>query len=164
MSAKHELNRFNLRVYGICIREDCLLITDEVRGGFPMTKLPGGGLEFGEGLEDCLRREWREELSVEIEVGKVFFVNPFLIQSAFNPRDQVICFYYQVDLLGEPEGHFATLPMDFPAGERGDLQAFRWLPLSRVDESIFTFPSDKALVRELRGLNFLPPDDQDFRR
>ena len=47
--------KFNLRVYGILIDSDRLLITDEKRGGFPMTKLPGGGLEFGEGLKECSR-------------------------------------------------------------------------------------------------------------
>ncbi|HKU18777.1 MAG TPA: NUDIX hydrolase [Candidatus Saccharimonadales bacterium] len=39
-----------------------------------MYQLPGGGWEFGEGLEDCLRREIREELGVEAnEVGQLWF-------------------------------------------------------------------------------------------
>ena len=37
-------------------------------------EVPGGGLEHGESLEDCLRREVREELGVEIlEIGKPAF-------------------------------------------------------------------------------------------
>lgn len=31
-------------------------------------QFPGGGLEFGEGVEDCLHREIREELGVDIKI------------------------------------------------------------------------------------------------
>jgi 8-oxo-dGTP pyrophosphatase MutT (NUDIX family) len=152
MSANHGITRFNLRVYGVCIQDAHLLITDEVRWGHPMTKLPGGGLEYGEGIEDCLKREWMEELEAEIEVGKVFFANPFFLRSSFNPADQVVCFYYEVKLLSEPKGHFTDIPMDFPVGQEGDLQAFRWLPIDHVNEQVFTFPSDKAVAKELKGI------------
>jgi ADP-ribose pyrophosphatase YjhB (NUDIX family) len=152
MSANHDITRFNIRVYGICIQDEHVLITDEVRWGHPMTKFPGGGLEYGEGVEDCLKREWMEELEVEIEVGDVFFANPFFLRSSFDARDQVVCIYYRVNLLGEPKGHFTTRSMDFPEDQEGDLQAFRWLPLSELGEDVFTFPSDKAVTGKLRGV------------
>lgn len=149
MSANHDITRFNVRVYGLCIQDDQLLITDEVRWGHPMTKLPGGGLEYGEGIVDCLKREWIEELEAEIEVGDVFFANPFFLRSSFDPSDQVICFYYHVKLLSEPKGHFTQIPMDFPKDQEGDLQAFRWVPIDQVNEDMFTFPSDKAVALKL---------------
>ena len=40
-----DLERFNVRVYGLCIKQGKILITDEIRGGTKMTKFPGGGLE-----------------------------------------------------------------------------------------------------------------------
>ena len=43
-------SRFNIRVYGILIQEGKILVTDEIRSGVKMTKFPGGGLEFGEGI------------------------------------------------------------------------------------------------------------------
>ena len=52
--------RYNVRVYGLMIESGRILLTDEVRGGYRMTKFPGGGHEFGEGLAEGLQREWME--------------------------------------------------------------------------------------------------------
>ena len=46
------MNQFNIRVYGLWIREGRILVTDEFRLGTFMTKFPGGALEFGEGTID----------------------------------------------------------------------------------------------------------------
>lgn len=40
-------------------------------------EFPGGKLEPGETLEECLKREWVEELGVEINVNDVFFEMDF---------------------------------------------------------------------------------------
>lgn len=144
------IDKFNVRVYGIYVQDQRLLVTDELRGGYPMTKLPGGGLEFGEGIEDCLIREWQEELEVDIEVKDLFFVNRFLLQSAFAANQQVIALYFTVKPLGPLIGHFTTTPMDFLPGE-GDKQAFRWLNLVTMTSDDFTFPTDKSLLPELKA-------------
>jgi hypothetical protein len=47
---------FNVRVYGLLFDEkNRLLVSDEFIRGNYFTKLPGGGLEFGEGTRDCLK-------------------------------------------------------------------------------------------------------------
>ena len=58
---------FNIRVYGILINDKKqILVADEyIRGGL-YTKFPGGGLEFGEGTRDCLKRELKEELGITV--------------------------------------------------------------------------------------------------
>ena len=58
---------FNIRVYGILINEkNQVLVADEyIRGGY-YTKFPGGGLEFGEGTRDCLKREFKEEMNLKV--------------------------------------------------------------------------------------------------
>jgi 8-oxo-dGTP pyrophosphatase MutT (NUDIX family) len=40
------------------------LLTKEDNGNW---ELPGGGLEFGEKPEECLRREIKEEMGLEVE-------------------------------------------------------------------------------------------------
>src|ERR1700761_2895768 len=87
---------FNVRVYGILMNDqDQVLISDEQEYGMRFTKFPGGGLEFGEGLIDGLKREFVEECDVEIEVIKHFYTTDFFVKSAFNDS-QVISVYYIV--------------------------------------------------------------------
>lgn len=56
---------------GLIFREGRLLIAQRPPGTHlaGLWEFPGGKLESGESFEDCLRRELREELGVEVEVG-----------------------------------------------------------------------------------------------
>ena len=61
---------FNVRVYGVLLDEEKrLLVSDEFIRGQYITKLPGGGLEIGEGTRDCLQREFKEETGLDVKVG-----------------------------------------------------------------------------------------------
>lgn len=63
--------------------------------------LPGGGLEHGEGLEESLRREFREEVQVEIEILPTA---PIIIPTWHSKFDDpVIIIAFEVILLGEPQ-------------------------------------------------------------
>ena len=88
---------FNIRVYGILMNDSKqVLLSDELIRGMRITKFPGGGLELGEGTRDCLRREFREEMNLEITVGEHIYTTDFYQQSAFNPDHQIISIYYFV--------------------------------------------------------------------
>ncbi len=139
------MKRFNIRVYGICLKDGRLLVTDEIRFGRKMTKLIGGGLEFGEGLADALKREWREELDMPVAVGKVVYTNPFLQASAFDPNDQIISVYFEVKPLAPFQVSFRERVFDFEREEEG-AQVFRWVSLAELSGTTFTFPIDQALV------------------
>lgn len=39
--------------------------------------LPGGHLEWGEDLKECLSREIVEELGIKPDIGKLFYINTF---------------------------------------------------------------------------------------
>ena len=56
---------------GLVFRGGKLLITQRPTGGHlaGLWEFPGGKREAGESFEDCLRRELREELGIEVEVG-----------------------------------------------------------------------------------------------
>ena len=143
-----QMNRFNIRVYGLCVVDGLILLTDEIRMGIKMTKFPGGGLEFGEGLEDGLKREWQEELQTTITVEDVFYVNPFLQPSMFKSSDQVLAIYFWVKAHTPLIGEFRNTPMDFPNDE-DDQQVFRWVSLDSLRPEDFTFPIDQHLVPKL---------------
>jgi len=139
-------SRFNIRVYGLLFNEGKVLVTDEIRLGTKMTKFPGGGLEFGEGLEDGLKREFQEELSVEIEVNELFYINEFLQISSFDNHDQLMSVYYKVSLV---EGVINTTETPFYF-ESKEPQCFRWVGLDDIMESDLTFPIDKVVLQKLK--------------
>lgn len=158
---------FNIRVYGALIFRGSLLLSDEAHKGRAFTKLPGGGLEFGEGLRDALKREFREELRLHVEVTDHLYTTDFFQRSAFNPDHQIISVYYRVvPMPGPPFGAAAggdqsetqggsdfsgrgeKLPVLQPAEND---QKLRWVPLSTLTAEHFTFPIDKKMVPKLRA-------------
>jgi ADP-ribose pyrophosphatase YjhB (NUDIX family) len=139
---------FNIRVYGIAIQERKLLISTELGGDHAFTKFPGGGLEPGEGIADCLIREWKEELNVDIGLGDLFFVNEFYQPSVFNPAQQIISFYYMVNLQTE-------IPVYKAIEKRWNkeyLVEFRWEDIHTLQIEDFTFPIDKKVFSLLSDI------------
>ena len=140
---------FNVRAYGLLINEaNQLLITDEKEYGRQFTKLPGGGLEYGEGLIDCLKREFKEECDVEIEVLNHFYTTDFFVKSAFGDA-QIISVYYTIKAISNLDICIKTTPFDFD-GEGEVLQAFRWVDMADLKPEDMTFPIDQHVVKLLK--------------
>lgn len=60
--------RFHVGVYGILINNNKILLIKKSRGAYKgMYDLPGGGIEFGEKIEEALRREFVEEAGINLE-------------------------------------------------------------------------------------------------
>ncbi|MCF8416313.1 MAG: NUDIX domain-containing protein [Crocinitomicaceae bacterium] len=138
--------KFNLRIYGLLVNE-CrqVLVSDECRNGFSFTKFPGGGLEFGEGFKAALKREFLEELNLNVEVGELFYFNDFYQASAFNPTEQLVSFYYLVETV-----NWRSILTDqhvVPLTDEGEKH--RWIPVSELDVDDFTFPIDKIVANRL---------------
>ncbi len=144
------MKNFNVRVYGIWINErEEILLSDEQIGDFKFTKFPGGGLEFGEGIKDCLIREWKEELDMDIEVGEHFYTTDFFQKSAFD-ESQIISIYYKVKAVRVPEIKFKTSAFDFKNSENPS-HAFRWEPLNTLSPNSVSLPIDKIVVALLQS-------------
>lgn len=140
-------HRFNIRVYGLLINEkNEVLITDEYRSGLFFTKFPGGGLEWGEGTRECLIREFKEELSIDIVPGELFYCTDFFVASAWKATDQLISIYYLVEYPLVNELMFDSYPL--PSREEREL--FRWLPLDQIGAHQFTFPIDQLVAEKLK--------------
>ena len=141
------MHRFNVRVYGILIDKGNLLVSDEYIKGKLITKFPGGGLEFGEGVADCLIREFKEELDLKVEIVRHFYTTDFYVTSAFNPNSQIISIYYIVKAI-EPM-KFKTSDKIFDFEKKEGAQSLRWLGLKELKESNFTFIIDKKIAEIL---------------
>ena len=139
---------FNVRVYGLLVNnQNEVLISDEQEYGIRFTKFPGGGLEFGEGLPEGLKREFLEECNAEVEITQHFYTTDFFVKSAFNDS-QVISVYYLVKNMAPLQLNFKTAVFDFD-GEGDILQAFRWVKLSALANEDFLFPADKHVAKLL---------------
>lgn len=136
------MRKFNVRIYGLLVDDTKVLITDELIGGRQITKFPGGGLEFGEGTIDCLKREFIEEMNLEIEVLSHFYTTDFFVPSAFD-ESQVISIYYFVKA--------NSMDLMDVSKFNHDKQSFKWLPLDTIDSNDFTFPIDKKVAEMLRN-------------
>src|SRR3954464_1381101 len=107
---------FNVRVYGILMDSNKrLLVSDEFIRGSYFTKFPGGGLEYGEGTRDCLKREFLEEMDLAVEVGEHLYTTDFFQRSAFHPDHQIISIYYFVRPLEDITVRLSDKLFDFDA-------------------------------------------------
>lgn len=141
---------FNVRVYGILIDEQQnLLVSDELIHGMYITKFPGGGLEYGEGTIDALKREMMEETNTAVEVLGHFYTTDFFQVSAFNPQAQVISIYYLIKALTNLHVPIKQKAFDFGEAKEEAI-SFRLIPLDIISQEQFTFPIDKKVAAMLR--------------
>lgn len=148
----HRQTKFNIRVYGILEWGSKILLSEEFLGGKCLTKFPGGGLEWGEGIVDALKREFMEELGISIAECRLFHINGHFQPSVFNPADQIISVYYRVKY-PEPESIPVKInPYEFDVREHGS-QVFRWVERQGLDPAMFYFPIDKDVAIQLKANN-----------
>jgi len=147
---------FNLRVYGILINEqNQLLVSDEYIRGMKITKFPGGGLEFGEGTRDCLKREFLEEMNLNVEVGKHLYTTDYFQLSSFNSSHQIISIYYFVNALEKITAPLRTKPFDFDDEQlkiyeqQKEIETFRFIDLDKLTIKDVSLPIDKLIVQLL---------------
>ena len=147
---------FNVRIYGILQDEQQrLLVSDEFIRGNYFTKLPGGGLETGEGTRECLKREFMEETGLEVAIGEHIYTTDFFQISAFNNRDQILAIYYKViakDLSGLTT-HLT--PFNFQPHQIADTascaEVFRWIAWEDLSAESMSLPIDKVVIDLLKG-------------
>ena len=134
------MKKFNIRVYGILINQNKeILVLDETRNGYSFTKFPGGGLEGGEGFQECLKREFEEELGLNVQVSELYYLNDDFVPSVFQPLDQLFSVYYRVSLIKETK-----------IVQKTDFEVPRWISINHIQDNDLTFPLDKRVIIKLK--------------
>lgn len=151
---------FNLRVYGVLINEKKqVLVSDEFIRGNYYTKFPGGGLELGEGTRDCLRREFKEEMDLKVEIGDHIYTTDYFQMSAFNPNHQIISIYYFAKALEEIKAPLRDKEFDFDEQQlktyesSGETETFRFIDWDDFSAESVTLPIDKIVAAMVKGNN-----------
>ncbi|MBN1415540.1 MAG: NUDIX domain-containing protein [Bacteroidales bacterium] len=151
-----EIRHFNIRVYGLIINERKeILLTDEFMLDQKMTKFPGGGLHFGEGPADCIKREACEEFGQEVEIIEHFYTTHFFQQALFYPDHQLISIYYRIRFKDPIRFRISGKPFDFPSLVNGS-QSFRWAVIASLQEEELSFPVDRYVLGLLKSTLLTP--------
>jgi len=144
---------FNFWVYGVLLGKNKeVLVSDEFIRGGRYTKFPGGGLEFGEGTRDCLKREFMEEMNLSVRVTDHLYTTDFFQMSAFNPEHQIISIYYRVEALEEIRVPLREKLFDFDEAQMevyrktGETETFRFIPWDLFSPESVTLPIDKVVA------------------
>ena len=112
----------------------------------PFWTPPGGGVEFGEGLEEALRREVKEETGVDVEVGPVRYALDFV-----RPPLHAVSFYLSCRAPAEALGA-ARLGRDPELGDRQLLRNLRWVPLDELGAiTLYPEPFASRLADDVRA-------------
>lgn len=146
------MKKFNVRVYGILLSDTKqVLVSDEYIRGAYYTKFPGGGLEFGEGTRECLKREFKEEMNLDISVGEHIYTTDIFQMSAFKPDDQLIAVYYFVKPLEAFKVPLKTLAFDYDEDQlqlytkNQQIESFRFIDWANFSADEITLPIDKIV-------------------
>ncbi len=126
---KSKRARFTVRVAGVCLRDDHVLLhTGE---GTDFWSLPGGRCEMGEPTADTLRREMEEETGLQVTVGDLLWV----MENFYTDRGKAfheLGFYYRMELPADaPSPHEQP---EFTGMEGPHSLLFRWFPLAELAE------------------------------
>ncbi len=109
------------------------LITRRTKGHLEgYWEFPGGKVRPGETLPECLRREVREELGVEVSVGEKIEAVTWRY-----PNRTLVLHFFRCGLAG---GEITP--------QEG--QAFAWVAPDELEDYSFP-PADASLIRRLRG-------------
>jgi 8-oxo-dGTP diphosphatase len=148
------MSHITVRVYGILIDPiHGLLVSDEFIRGDYFTKLPGGGLEFGEGTRDCLVREFKEETGLDVTIGEHIYTTDFYQPSAFRAGDQILSIYYRVNPISLAPLKTRVNAFDFKpeeiADKNGQAEHTRWIALNDLSEGAMSLPIDKIVINKI---------------
>src|SRR3989338_11686814 len=104
-------------------RGETLLLKRKSRNEIGKWCKPGGTVEYGETVEDAVRREIKEEFGVEIELLEPLgFTNLFLPEE----KEHWVAFHYLARIVkGEPKNM-----------EPEKIEEIRWFPLDKLPENI----------------------------
>lgn len=137
---------FNVRVYALLEHNGKVLVMHEPFQGKLIYKFPGGGLEFGEGTKDCLVREFKEELNLDVEITSHFYTQDFFVLNAFDPTEQVLLIYYKVTITDKTLANLKILD--------ADIEELLWIEPKQLKATKFTLEADKVVVDLYKKENF----------
>lgn len=82
-------NKLRIRACGLCYREDSILLVKHDIDGEILWAPPGGGVEFGESIENSIIREFKEECNLDVIPDQFLFFTEYIS----HPLHSIELFY-----------------------------------------------------------------------
>lgn len=124
-----------IRVCGILNKGDGLLFVKHIKKEKEYWLLPGGGVDYGETFQESLKREFKEEVNLEIEVKEMLFVSEAI---APDMSRHIVNMYFEVEQIGG----------ELKLGEEERLKEAGYIKISDFDDYII-YPNIKKQLKEL---------------
>lgn len=121
------------------VKDGKVLALHEEYVGENLLKFPGGGLEYNEGVLDCVKRELQEELNIEVKNVEHLYTQEDFLVSKFRNNEQLLSIYYLVEMVDEND----LMIMDTC------IEKLEWIPLD-IEENPFLLPIDKIAFEKLK--------------
>ena len=133
------IDKINVRVYATIVKDNKVLVLHEEYVGEQLMKFPGGGLEFGESVLECVQRELDEELNIKVKNIEHLYTQENFLVSKFRNSEQLLTIYYLAEIIDENE----LLILD-PC-----IDKIEWVSLE-TEENPFPLPIDKIVFDVLK--------------
>lgn len=139
--------RLRVRVCGICIKDDKLLLVkhEHTIGNKAFWAPPGGGLSYGETMHDCLKREMLEETGLNVKIDRFLFTNEFL-----HPPLHAVEFFFEVSIT---DGELETGSDPEVTAAQQLIQKVQWLSIK--DILAIPLPDKHRVLQHLISLDDL---------
>lgn len=147
-----EENHSRIRVGGVIIKDDKILLMERIKPNTEYFVLPGGGMEVGEDVETALKREIKEELNFDILKWQPFITLENEFQEAYGGRhggNQREIYFLIEDYIGE-------MKVGGPEREKmNDQNIYQpvWMDLSKIKDLQNLYPKDLSniLLKRMSG-------------
>lgn len=128
-------HQLRVRVCGLLVESEAILLTkihSPVNDKLVWSP-PGGAIRFGESMAEALKREFREETRLRVEILQLLHINE-LVRPPFHALE---CYFEVKRTGGTPElGSDPEL-----AGEQQKLIDLQWIPIAKLSDIQFVPPS-----------------------
>jgi len=151
LALRENTNHITIRIYGLLLNQNKqVLVIKERTPELEFIKFPGGGLEFGEGPIECIKREFIEETGIEVDVIKHFYTTDFFQRSFFQANIQIMAIYY---LLSAKNGVYDihSLAESNKSDSIAEIIDMFWVDLNNFDQDMLNFPIDKKVLKLLKN-------------
>jgi 8-oxo-dGTP diphosphatase len=127
-----------IRVSGLIIINDKILLISHKKKDKIYWLLPGGGVDYSESLEEGLIREFKEELNIDIKVDK-----PVIINDSIEPdkKRHILNISFSCEYISG----------DMSLGEDERLNGYKFFTIDELDEIVLYPPVKKEIKSIFNG-------------